>query len=589
MSNNTLHVRFQNALNNNPELVVKILEVTKFLKYSANLKVRLQCLIKGITSQPLCKICNGVLQMRTSGPLLYTFGTYCSSKCAGQDPEIQCKRIQTNIEKYGAATFLHSEEGQKQSKQSIKQRYGVDNVMHVDTIKAKRDATNLERYGNINPATTEQIKKKKKTTNLERYGTENSLSSNSIRDKVANTMMERYGVDNPFKLQKFQDRADETMLERYGVESPIQNDKLKDKINQSMVERYGNIHYHTSQIDPDMIIYINDKNWLTEQHVTKQKTIERIAEECGVSSNVITQALKKHDIPVQFRNTSQGERDIVSFIASIYTGEVVCNNRTILGSHELDVYLPEKKIAFEFNGVFWHSELNGKRSNYHIEKTNKCNEKGIQLIHILDSEWNTKQEIVKSRIRSRLGVNSTIPARKCTVVQLNSTLSRTFFNTTHIQGFCSASVVYGLMCNNEIVAVMSFGKARYNKKVQWELLRYSNQLNVTIVGGAGKLFNHFVRTQSPTSITTYSDKRWNTGNMYEKIGFTKQHSAKPNYYYFQPHDTTKLYHRSQFQKHKLHKLPQFDPVLTEWQNMVNNGFDRIWDCGNDVFVWNQPS
>ena len=136
------------------------------------------------------------------------------------------------------------------------------------------------------------------------------------------------------------------------------------------------------------------------------------------------------------------------------------------------------------------------------------------------------------------------------------------------------------------MAAISFGKSRYSKTFDWELLRYANIINTTVAGGMGKLFKHFVKTHTPSSIVTYSDKRWNTGSVYKTVGFTYTHTSAPNYYYFLPYNTNKMYHRSQFQKHKLEKtLPTFNTKLTEWKNMVNNGYDRIWDCGNDVFEW----
>ena len=47
-----------------------------------------------------------------------------------------------------------------------------------------------------------------------------------------------------------------------------------------------------------------------------------------------------------------------------------------------------------------------------------------------------------------------------------------------------------------------------------------------------------------------------------------------------------FFHRSSYQKHKLEKLlPIFESSMTEWENMQANGYDRIWDCGNDVWVW----
>jgi hypothetical protein len=219
----------------------------------------------------------------------------------------------------------------------------------------------------------------------------------------------------------------------------------------------------------------------------------------------------------------------------------------------------------------------------HIQYANR----GIRLIHIWDNEWNQKQDIVKSRISSFLGINTRIFARKCSIITLSSKEYATFFNTNHIQGSVSASICYGLIYNDEIVAAISFGRSRFDKKIEYELIRYSNKLNTNVVGGASKLFQHFIRQHSPNSIISYSDRRWNTGNLYQQLGFTYAHSTNPNYFYFKKNNSTKLFSRQTFQKHKLRdKLESFDPLSTEWQNMVNNGYDRIWDCGNSVWYWN---
>ena len=148
-----------------------------------------------------------------------------------------------------------------------------------------------------------------------------------------------------------------------------------------------------------------------------------------------------------------------------------------------------------------------------------------------------------------------------------------FFKDTHIQGAAGCTVAYGLKDENgNMVAVMSFGKSRFNKNVDWELVRYSSVLHTNVVGGASKLFHHFIKNNNPKNIVTYSDKRWNTGQMYEQLGFTKKPDSTPNYYYFLPGDPElNLLHRVKFQKHKLKDLLEvFDPSRTEWENMSMN-------------------
>ena len=160
-----------------------------------------------------------------------------------------------------------------------------------------------------------------------------------------------------------------------------------------------------------------------------------------------------------------------------------------------------------------------------------------------------------------------------------------FLHNNHIQGYTASSISYGLTHNEELVSVMTFSKSRYTKKYEYELIRFCSKLDTNVVGGASKLFKHFINQHSPNTIVSYSDKSWNTGNVYTILGFKYSHTSAPNYHYFKPGNTI-LQSRLQFQKHKLSsKLDNFNSVLSEWDNMKNNGYNRIWDCGNDVFVW----
>jgi hypothetical protein len=140
------------------------------------------------------------------------------------------------------------------------------------------------------------------------------------------------------------------------------------------------------------------------------------------------------------------------------------------------------------------------------------------------------------------------------------------------------------MHKNVLVAVMTFGKSRYNPGYQYELLRFSNSLGVSVIGAASKLFKHFVEKYQPHSVVSYSDLRWNTGNMYAQLGFAHVRNTAPNYWYTRQHLTFES--RVKYQKHKLEKLlSSYNSSETEWENMVRNGYDRYWDCGNSVWGW----
>jgi hypothetical protein len=180
---------------------------------------------------------------------------------------------------------------------------------------------------------------------------------------------------------------------------------------------------------------------------------------------------------------------------------------------------------------------------------------------------------------------SAVYARKCHVEGISAADVGTFMNSNHIQGYAASSVNFALVHDGCVVAVMTFGKSRFNKQYQYELIRYAIKRNYNVVGGASKLFKHFIKQYKPTSIISYSDKRWNTGNVYSTIGFEFSHDTKPNYFYFKNNEI-QLYSRQHFQKHKLvNKLEIFNPLVSEWDNMKLNKYNRIWDCGNSVWLW----
>jgi len=592
-TDNSLNIRFQSKLNKLPELIQMILDYTIFLQYSAPIKARLHCILKDITQQPTCSQCNTAVKMRLDGKYIYTFPTFCSSKCIAADDTIKEKRRQTNMKKHGVANVLQRADVKQKTKDLMMEKYGVDNSLKSKEVRDKIKQTNLEKYGHENPLDNEDIRNKAKATLIEKYGVDNPLKSKEVRDKIKQTNLEKYGHENIFGSEHGQRLRKDGMLDAHGVEYPIQKKELLTKMLRTTADRYLGedsppvSNPHQAKMDPQALLNIDNKDWMLDQHISQQKTFQRIAAELGISDSVVGDRMKHHGIDPIFNSSSQGERDMADYIKQLIpTENVITNTRDLISPKEVDVYLPSFKLAFEYNGVYWHGENQGKERRYHLNKLIDCAAKGVRLVQITDTEWNNKQEIVKSRISSMLGVNKVIYARKTKIVVLNFTDSSKFFNKTHIQGSATASVGYGLEYEGKLVAAMSFSKSRFSKKYEWELIRYSNDLLTNVVGGASRLFSHFTRMKDPASIVTYSDRRWNTGGLYSKLGFTFMHQAKPNYYYFRPTNTQQLFHRVKFQKHKLEKvLAMFSPEMTEWQNMQRDGYDRIWDCGNDVFKW----
>lgn len=457
----------------------------------------------------------------------------------------------------------------------------------MDQIKEKRRKTNLERYGVENTGQSKELREKYKETNLEKYGVENPLSDPAIRQKVKQTTLETYGVIHATQSVVVKDKIKSTNLDRYGVSFASKLESVKTKAKHTNLERYG-VEYHTKlHISESSTQLMSNITWLTDQHHTALKPIFVIADELGISKSQLGKIYSENNIDILHFKKSRGEMEIVSFIQSESDTSVLCNLRNIIGSKELDIYIPDNNFAIEYNGAYWHSERSGnKDKNYHLTKTIDCKAAGINLLHIFDYEWKTKPEIIKSMIRSRLGILSDkVYARNCEIRVPSKEDEYKFLNNSHIQGYVRSEVCYGLYSGGILVSLMSFGKSRYNKHVAWELLRFSNTLNTNVTGGASKLLAHCIKNNSMKSIISYSHRDKFTGNLYKQLGFIYSHSSAPAYHYTK--DYVNFENRLKFQKHKLNKLlVEFDQRLTEWENMKNNNYDRIWDCGNDVWILN---
>lgn len=281
---------------------------------------------------------------------------------------------------------------------------------------------------------------------------------------------------------------------------------------------------------------------------------------------------------------SNHEKEILEFIECL---GVTCesSNRNIISPYEIDIFIPSKNIGIELNGNYWHSEIHKDR-NYHLFKTELANKiNGTRIIHVFEDEWIHQSNIVKSRLKAILGKTPyKIYARKCEVKEIATSTKTKFLEKYHIQGPCASSINLGLFYKNKLVAVMTFGSRRFDKKEGYELIRYCTISNFNVVGGAGKLLLHFERIYTPTAIISYADRRWSDGNLYRQLGFNEIRKTKPNYFYVHPSTGYVRESRIKYQKHKLSNiLEKFDPEKTESQNMEDNGFHKIWDCGNYVF------
>lgn len=275
---------------------------------------------------------------------------------------------------------------------------------------------------------------------------------------------------------------------------------------------------------------------------------------------------------------SKAELELIAFIEEL--GFKVEQSAKVLNGKHIDVYIPEKKLGIEYNGLFWHSETyGGKRRSYHLSKTLVAEALGIDLIHIFEDEWHLKKDIVKGMLKSKLGKSDKgIGARKTTVKEILGKAALEFLDKHHLQGRCSVpEYCYGLFEGDELVSVLVLTVANVGPG-EIEIIRFASSKSV--VGGFSKLLAYFIQTHAEefSSIVSFSDRRWSQGNLYLQSGFTKEKNTRPSYWWCKSH--YKRINRRSCQKSKLASmLPNFDPELTEAENCISHNMYKVWDCG----------
>ena len=419
------------------------------------------------------------------------------------------------------------------------------------------------------------ISEKRKNTNLEKYGTVSPLQNPAIKEKIEADCLAQHGIKHHIARQDVKEKCKETMIARHGYDSPFKDPEFQRKNRITVHNKYGCFRPSQIHMSAQTIANLENRAWLLDQHHVQKKCLTTIASELGLSatSKTVADWCRRHDISIQKHIVSGPEKEISQFLSSIGI-DYKTSDRSLIAPQELDIFIPSKNIAIEYCGLYWHSDVYKDRG-YHKKKMDLCNAKGVRLITIFEDEWLLKRTIVEERIRHILGVSSEkIGSRKCEIV---SGKFDDFIEKHHVQGRCSSKVQFALKHNDEIVAVMTFGKPRFNKEYEWELLRFVSKGSV--IGGAGKLFLHFVRTYNPKSVLSYCDLRWGTGDLYTKLGFRLARTTQPSFSFVK--DQMRM-NRMKFCKNRLKgmDLSKTQAVLAE-----EAGYTKIYDCGQQVFVW----
>lgn len=538
--------------------------------------------------------------IRTKNNLMNEYGVTNIS----QVNEVKEKIKKTNLEKWGSENYFGSEFGKNKNKEIFIEKYGVDNPLKVNEVKEKIKKTNLEKWGVEFTLQNKNIRDKIIKTNLEKWGVETPSKCEDVKNKIIETNNKKWGGNSPMCNDLIKEKSSKTTFKNWGVYNPNHSDIIRDKIKKTNLIKLGFEYPSQSPLVKDKIKKNNLIKWGTE-HV-HQSNIYRI-ENTNIGKNKFyieykgdkvsifrCDCGKDHNFEINTDNfysrTNQNiklctvcypisdkksflENELFKFLSSVYTGEIIQSYRDGL---EIDIYLPDLKLGFEFNGLYWHSDKYRDKS-YHLEKTKYFNERGIRIIHIWEDDWCFKNEIIKSQIKNKLFLNDKkIFARKCQVLTLDDKkVFKDFLNTNHIQGVDKSSLKLGLFFDDDLVSVMTFDKFEGRQKMEdggWNLSRFCNKLNTNVIGGAGKLLKYFINNYDPSRIVSYADRDWSEGDLYYKLGFSLINESKPDYKYLVD---GKRVHKSNFKKNKF--------SISESEYVKSLNILKVWDCGKLKF------
>lgn len=285
---------------------------------------------------------------------------------------------------------------------------------------------------------------------------------------------------------------------------------------------------------------------------------------------------------------SNPEKELRQTIQLLVPGEqLLFNDRNVIAPYELDIVLPRKKIAFEYNGFYWHNERL-HRPNYHAIKMKKCNGAGYQLFQIFENEWMTKRQHVVRCLRNILNVNELVvnDDNNCRIRELNNNDACKFFNDNLLHEHIPSSINIGIFSHEELVYVMSFAKSKHSKNIQYEMTQFCNKSNVKVKDAFQACLKYFENIYCPKSIVAYLNCRWSENRkLFSDNNWKLIKKTQPVGWYYKNGNLNQLISpmklTNRFMKENLEK---FNPTKSKRENMYDNGYIRIFDCGSLVFV-----
>lgn len=543
---------------------------------------------------------------------------------------IKAKMAATNIEKYGAPYPAQNKEIRARQKETCRERYGADSPLSNKDIQDKilegknaakhykmqeiempsrellddlynhQDFSRQELgdYFGVAPTTIgrwlKELHISKEKQSVSRRKRKEAYDDRFSREEVENLYITQnlsmremakimgLSITAVFRLLRYYNikkdeevikkNTEQTNLKRYGVINPFLSPFFQEKANNTRIERTGYAHPK----------YVGKSEWVVNLMTNPSKFREYVVQQGYTDTLQIAQALNidrttaanlvnrsdSWDLIDMTRSSS--EKEVGAFLESL--GVKNFHTRQIIAPYEIDLYCPEYNIGIEFNGDYWHSS-DFHDSKYHYKKSELARQKGVFLYHIFEYEWEDgiKQQRIKNQLRNLFCKNENrVYARDCEIRKVPLKEKNIFLDKNHVQGADRCNLALGLYKDSKLMCIMTFCKPRFNKNYDWELSRFCSAANTTVVGGASKLWKYFLNSTCG-SIISYSDIAKTRGGVYEKLGFKCVRISAPNYVWRDKQGKIKTRYQTQ--------------MKNEVAIMEKEGYVRIFDCGNKVWVY----
>lgn len=369
--------------------------------------------------------------------------------------------------------------------------------------------------------------------------------SDERNKKIVSHPNHKIGIENSKK----------TCLEKYGVEYTYQSPEFQKCLTERKMEKYGTLYVGMEKVFESNLQKYGVKH-LFELPEFQEKLKNAKIEKYGTS------------VPPNVVNSeSKAEISVKDFLNSL--GFKFVKNHTVLQTLELDGYCEEKNLAFEYCGLYWHSE-EYKKPAYHRFKYEKCVEQGIRLFTIFEDEWIHKNELVKNYLKSLLGLYEKEISLSCCDVKeiLDRNLADDFLNEFCLQEQSnSAKRHFGLYHNNDLIGCVAFGR-NYSNPNDIILNRIILKPTIHLQNGFEYLVKQSLEMMNIQKAVTWSDNRWPNDLLYETNGFKKEFDQKIDYTYADSTNVVRI-PKSEIEKSLKLGKDYFDEV----------GYYRIYDCG----------